>query len=65
MEEYIYIAISILAVAFMGVLLGSVLEKKKTAKKQLHLNEKIDKIISANKCIDKHEWINWLQKRRK
>ena len=65
MEEYIYIAISILAVAFMGVLLGSVLEKKKTVKKQLHLNEKIDKIISANKCIDKREWINWLQKRRK
>ena len=65
MEAYIYVVISILAVAFMGGLLGSVLEKKKTVKKQLHLNEKIDKIISANKCIDKHEWINWLQKRRK
>lgn len=65
MEAYIYIAISILAVAFMGVLLGSVLEKKKTVKNQLRLNEKIDKIISANQCIDKHEWINWLQKRRK
>lgn len=65
MEAYIYIAISILAVAFMGILLGSVLEKKKTVKKQLRLNEKIDKIISTNKCIDKRKWINWLQKRRK
>ena len=65
MESYIYIAISILAVACMEVLLSSLLKKNKTLKKQLKKKKKIDKIISANKCIDKHEWINWLQKRRK
>lgn len=64
MELYIVIVLLFVLSIVIAVLYGVAKEKNNSAEKQLKLGDKIDKIISANSCLPKHEWINWLQDRR-
>lgn len=64
MEVYIVIVLLLVLSIVISVMYGVAREKNNSAEKQLKLGDKIDKIISANNCLPKHEWINWLQDRR-
>jgi sensor domain CHASE-containing protein len=65
MELYIVIVLLFVLSIVIAVLYGVAKEKTKTAEQQLKLGDKIDKILSANSCLPKHEWVNWLQDKRR
>lgn len=64
MGQLILILVLIAAVILLAILYGVAKANKKNTEDGLKLGDKIDKIIASNSCIDKHEWISWLQERR-
>ena len=64
MEQLILISLLVTIIIVLAVLYGVTKTNKKITEDNLKLGDKIDKIISSKSCIEQHEWINWLQKRR-
>lgn len=61
MQTVLLCAILVAALTVLAIQYGVAKNQREEAKRQARLGEEIEKIISRNSSIDKHDWISWLQ----